>query len=58
VKDRVFVPPLSQDLKQLRQRLRDAVDSIDQDMLARVCQELDCRVDVCRVTGGAHIEHL
>jgi hypothetical protein len=58
VKDKLFVPPLPQDLQQLRQRIRDAVDSIDQDMLARVWQELDYRVDLCRVTGGAHIEHL
>jgi hypothetical protein len=58
VKDKVFVPPLPQDLQQLRQQIRDVVDSIDQDLLARVWQELDYRVDVCRVTGGAHIEHL
>ena len=23
-----------------------------------VCQELEYRIDVCRVTRGAHIEHL
>ena len=23
-----------------------------------VWNELDCRVDVCRITKGAHIEHL
>ena len=27
-------------------------------MLTRVWQELEYRIDVCRVTGGAHIEHL
>jgi len=27
-------------------------------MLTRVCQELEYRIDVCRVTRGAHIEHL
>jgi hypothetical protein len=26
--------------------------------LQRVSQELDYRIDVCRVTKGAHIEHL
>jgi hypothetical protein len=51
VKDKVFIPLLPQDLQQLRQRIRDAVDSIDQDMLAWVWQELDCCVDVCCVTG-------
>ena len=27
-------------------------------MLTRVRQQLECRIDVCRVTRGAHIEHL
>ena len=27
-------------------------------MLGRVWQELACRIDVCRVTNGVHIEHL
>ena len=27
-------------------------------MLSRVWQELEYRIDVCRVTRGAHIEHL
>jgi len=27
-------------------------------MLMRVWQELEYRIDVCRVTSGAHIEHL
>jgi len=27
-------------------------------MLMRVCQELEYHIDVCRVTRGAHIEHL
>ena len=28
------------------------------DMLQTVWNELDTRVDVCRITKGAHIEHL
>ena len=31
--------------------------TIDNAMLGRVWQELDYRLDVCRVTNGAHIEH-
>jgi hypothetical protein len=31
---------------------------IDAPMLTRVWQELEHRIDVCRVTRGAHIEHL
>jgi hypothetical protein len=27
-------------------------------MLTRVWQELEYRIDACRVTRGAHIEHL
>jgi hypothetical protein len=36
----------------------DAVATIDVHMLERVWQELDYRIDVCRVTKGEHIEHL
>jgi hypothetical protein len=32
--------------------------NIDAPMLMRVWQELERRIDVCRVTRGAHIEHL
>ena len=33
-------------------------ESITADMLQRVWNELDYRVDVCRITKGAHVEHL
>ena len=46
------------DLPQLRQRIVEAVADIDRQMLQRVSQELDYRMDICRVTKGAHIEHL
>ena len=36
----------------------EAVAAIDRQMLQRVSQELDYRIDICRVTKGAHIEHL
>jgi len=32
--------------------------AIDAPMLRRVWQELEYRIDVCRVTRGAHIENL
>jgi hypothetical protein len=35
-----------------------AVKNIDAPMLKRVLKELEYRIDVCRVTRGAHIEHL
>jgi Holliday junction resolvase-like predicted endonuclease len=36
----------------------EAVAAIDCQMLQRVWQELDCRIDVCRITKGGYIEHL
>ena len=55
---KVFVPPLSRDLAHLKARIIAAVKNIDAPMLTRVWQELAYRIDVCRVTRGAHIEHL
>jgi hypothetical protein len=49
---------MPRDLPQLRQRIVDAVAAIDLQMLQRVSQGLDYRIDICRVTKGAHIEHL
>jgi hypothetical protein len=58
VKDKVYVPPLPIDLPELRQRIVAAVDTIDVDMLQCVWQELEYRIDVCRVTRGGHMEYL
>jgi hypothetical protein len=46
------------DLADLKARIITAVKNIDAPMLTRVWQELEYRIDVCRVTSGAHIEHL
>jgi hypothetical protein len=35
-----------------------AMQNIDAPMLTRMWQELEYRIDVCRVTCGAHIEYL
>ena len=37
---------------------RTAIENTTADMLQTVWNELDYRVDVCRITKGAHIEHL
>jgi hypothetical protein len=58
VKERVFVPPMPRDLPDLKARIIAAVKNVYAPMLTRVCQELEYRIDVCRVTRGAHIEHL
>jgi hypothetical protein len=42
----------------LKARVIAAVKNIDAPMLTRVSQELEYRMDVCRVTSGAHIELL
>ena len=47
-----------QDLADLKPRIIAAVMNIDPPMLTRVWQELEYRIDVYRVTRGAHIEHL
>jgi hypothetical protein len=53
-----YVPPLPRDLADLKARIIATVKNIDAPMLTRVWQELEYRIDVCRVTLGAHIEHL
>jgi hypothetical protein len=43
---------------QLQRRFVEAVAAIDRQMLQRVWQELDYRIDICRITTGGHIEYL
>jgi len=47
-----YVPPVPARISELKVRIRTA------DVLQTVWNELDFRVDVCRITKGAHIEHL
>ena len=58
VKDQVYVPPLNASIPKLKVRIRTAIETITDDMLQTVWNEIDYRVDVCRITKGAHIEHL
>lgn len=58
IKDTVFVPPLANNLVELKARIEAAVASVTPDMLSRVWDELCYRVDVIKVCGGGHIEHL
>jgi hypothetical protein len=39
-------------------RINRVVETISPDLLQRVCQEFDYRIDVCQITKGAHIEAL
>jgi len=45
-------------IPELKVRIRTAIEIITADTLQTVWNELDDRVDVCRITKGAHIEHL
>jgi hypothetical protein len=58
LKDSVYVPPLPSTIQELRGRITHALQAMTADMLHRVWDESDYRVDVCRVTQGAHIEVL
>jgi hypothetical protein len=49
---------MPRDLPQLRLRIVEAVPAIDRQMLQRVWQELDYRIEVCRVNKSGYIEHL
>jgi hypothetical protein len=52
VKDIVFVQPLSRGLVEMKERVVAAVSTIIGDMLQRVCDKMDYRTDVFRVTRG------
>jgi hypothetical protein len=52
-----YVPPLPRDLANLKARITAVVKNTDAPMLTRVWQELEYRIDFCRVTRGAYIEH-
>jgi len=54
----VYVHPVPEINPELKVRIRTATETITADMLQTVWNELIYRVDVCRITKGAHIEHL
>ena len=49
VKDTVFVPQLLTNLQDLRNRIAAAVALVDRDMLTRVWNDMDYRIDVCHI---------
>ena len=52
----VYVLPLPANVNELKQRITIALETVTQEMLHGVWEELDYRLDVCQVTGGAHID--
>ena len=55
---KLFVPPVPCELADLKAQIIAAVKNIDTLMLTHVWQGIEYRIDVCRVTRGAHIEQL
>jgi len=53
---RPHLSPLAKTLPDLRDRINTAIGNVTQDMLERVGREWEYRLDICRVTRGAHIE--
>jgi len=45
-------------IPELKVRIRTAIETITTYVLQTVWNELDYHVDVCRITNGAHVEHL
>jgi len=56
VKDNVYVPPLPKTLPELRECINTAIGNVTQDMFGRIWREWEYRLDICRITRGAHIE--
>ena len=50
VKDQVYVPRLPASIPEMKVRIRTAIESITADMLQTVLNDLDYRVDVCKIT--------
>ena len=55
----VYVPLLRTNVVELKQRISSALETVTEDMLQQVWDQLGYRlVDVCRVAGEAHIENM
>lgn len=55
VKDKVYATPVP-DLETLRRRITNAIGDVTQEMLSNVWCEIDYRLDILRVTNGAHVD--
>jgi hypothetical protein len=59
VKDNVYIPPMSVDLQEIRDKIVNTTAMVDANFLDKLWDKLKYRlVDVCRITRGSHIEHL
>jgi hypothetical protein len=57
-KENMFVPPLPLDTDELKLKVTIPIETVGRNMSERVWDEQDYRLDICRVTNGAHIEQL
>ena len=57
VDDIIYVPPLPQQLHDLKEHI-SGVELTNEGMLELVWQEVNYRLDICRVIQFAHIQHL
>ena len=55
VKGLVHVPPLPANLAELKQTMATTLQTATQDMLQRIWEELEYRIDMCRVSGILNI---
>ncbi|GBO08300.1 hypothetical protein AVEN_171614-1 [Araneus ventricosus] len=53
VKQHVYSERIN-DINHFKQRITDVIHTVTPDVLTRVWEELDYRLDVCRATNGAH----
>jgi hypothetical protein len=58
VKEKLYIPPMPVDLLELHDRTVNATALVDVTFLNKLRDELEYRLDVCRIPGGSHIEHL
>jgi hypothetical protein len=58
VKEQVLVPVLPLDIDEFKLRITAVIENIDRNVLKRVRDELHYRLDICRATNVAQIEHL
>jgi hypothetical protein len=49
------MPPLPLDIDEFKLRITAAIETVDRNMLERVWEELDYRLNICRITNGAHM---
>jgi len=43
-------------IQHLQERITSAIETVTRDMIQKMWQEIECRLDVSRATNGAHIE--